>query len=86
MCFAKRLPYRSDLKPMYEDDGTVNDEIIPNVVQIPEGIVEHIDNPFLNIDLEEGILAFIYESRYNILIVWTSDEACSYIQELTTTS
>ena len=71
MCFPKKDDYRVDLSAMYENDGTVNDEVPSTNTVIPEGIIEHIDNPFL-----------IYETRYHILIVWTSDEAYDYIKQL----
>ena len=80
MCFAKRSEYWTDLSPMYDNDGTVNDEISTTSLVIPEDIIEHIDDPFLNKDVEKGILALIYETRYHILIVWTSDEAYNYIK------
>ena len=67
---------------MFENDGTVNDKTPTSNIVIPEDIIEHIDWPFLNKDLETGILALIYETRYNILIVWTSDESYEYIKQL----
>ena len=44
-------------------------------VCIPEGIHQQQDYPFLNCDLESGILAFIYENSSDYFIVWTSPEA-----------
>ena len=81
MCFAKCTKYRQDLSPMHNKDGTVNDDKTTELI-IPEEIPEHNDNPNLNRDLESGILAFIYESRDEVMIVWTSDEAYDYIKQL----
>ena len=82
MCFAKRSEYRKDLSPMHNKDGTVNDDINTSKLLIPEDLPEHIDNPTLNKDLETGILALIYETRDEVTIVWTSDEAYDYIKNL----
>ena len=79
MCFPNQV--KQDVSPMYENDGTVNDEIPTSTVVIPEDIIEHNDYPFLNRDLEKGILALNYETQYEILIVWTSDEAYEYIKQ-----
>ena len=72
MCFPNTT--RTDeLEEYYEQDGSINE---PQVIQfIPDEIHHHIDNPVLNDDLEEGILAFIYVNSNGIHIVYTSFEA-----------
>ena len=57
---------------LYTSEGEFNE--VSNV-SIPEGIHEHIDNPFLETLIENGILGFVYETSYAYIIVWTCDEA-----------
>ena len=72
MCFAKEL----ELDLHYNEDGSLNEpENTPVQVQIPEGVHEHVDHPNLKDDLQDGILAFVYENGNGIHIVYTSFEA-----------
>ena len=80
MCFPTGSTCKSPeekLEPHFLPDGTLNADISFSSVVIPEGIPEHIDNPFLECDLnsETAILGFIYESGYETIIVYTSEEA-----------
>ena len=86
MCFAKGTQYKNNLRPKYNtEDSTVNDENTSNTsstMYIPEEMPEHVDSPFLDRNVDTGILAIIYENSDEILIVWTSDEAYEYIEQL----
>ena len=71
---------------MYDEDGTLHHDDSYNPTVIPEDIHEHSDSVFMNFDLEDGILAFIYESGYKVIIVYTSQEAedlCSIVFKCT---
>ena len=75
MCIAKRPDHRTNLQAKYdEQDGSVNENVQSN--HIPNDIPEHVDNPFINTDIEEGILGFVYETKDESVTVWTSEEAC----------
>ena len=74
MCFAKCNLCKNSINPKYNEDGTVNDET-NNELVIPEGVHEHVDNVDINISLEDGIVAFIYETKDVFVVVWTSHEA-----------
>ena len=81
MCFSKSKP---DCERQYNDeDGSVQEEQVNTSVYIPESIHEHVDNVFLNFDVESeyGILAFIYEAGNEIFIVWTSNAAIKLCYE-----
>ena len=69
MCFPNSKNEDEEISPTYKQ------------VVISEGIIEHIDSLFLNFDLEDGILAFVYESCYEIRIVYTSPEAKKLCEE-----
>ena len=72
MCFPK---FSQDITPKFnEEEGTLNEENNSSIY-IPEDINEHVDNVFINKSLEDGILAYIYETSDEIVIVWTSHEA-----------
>ena len=72
MCFANTSE-PPELEAYYEEDGSINEQI--ELVYIPDGIHNHIDNPVLYDNLEDGILAFIYENGQGLHIVYTSFEA-----------
>ena len=82
MCFAhSRSP---SLSPKYdEEDGSVVEENNHQGLYISDAIHRHIDTVYLNFDAnsEEGILAFIYETGDETLIVYTSDEAMEICNE-----
>ena len=76
MCFPKKPIHRTDLKPKYDqEDGTITDSQSNVSNPIPIDILEHVDNPFMNTSVEDGILALIYETQDEVITVWTSNEA-----------
>ena len=79
MCFPNAK--KSDLCAKYDEEGTIIEEN-SHETDIPEDISEHVDNVFLNRDLYNGILAFIYETKDQLIVVWTSDEAIALCQEM----
>ena len=83
MCFANKPLHRTDLTPKYDqENGTISDTVTSNVSNpIPVDIPEHVDNPFLNTEIEDGILALIYETQDEVITVWTSQEACEIENE-----
>ena len=79
MCFPTASKKGEDeLEAVYLPDGSINDS--GHSITIPENILEHTDNPFLNIDInsEDAVLGFIYESGNEVTIVYTSEEAEEY--------
>ena len=69
MCFPKCRP---ECTPLFdEEDGSVNQENSNDSVFIPETIHHHVDSLLLNfdIDLDTGILAFIYEAGNKVFII-----------------
>ena len=72
MCFPKDK--KSEPTPLLDAEGALIEEDNSDI-HIPEGIHEHVDSVYLNFDFKDGILAFIYETRYGVIIVWTSEEA-----------
>ena len=82
MCFLKKPEHKTVLQAKYdEQNGTVNETNTSS--DIPVDIPEHVDNPFLDTDIEEGILGFIYETKDETVTVWTSEEACALGAETT---
>ena len=79
MCFPKGVDDRHHVKPQYDDDGSlIYDESYVKSV-IPSNVPHHIDSvnlaKFFKIDHDNPIFGFVYESSYEVLIVYTSDEA-----------
>ena len=72
MCFANCTKYVSDPSPLLDEEGGLIKE---DTLILPEGIHEHADSVYLNFDFKDGILAFVYETKDNLIIVWTSPEA-----------
>ena len=75
MCFPNVLSSpKQNICPHFDENGAINERSnLNNVVR--DGIEEHVDSPFLNKDLDDGILGFIYKNADEIIIVWTSKEA-----------
>ena len=86
MCFPKFQGDENKLSPLYNEDGELNTDESYLPVHIPPGLQQHSDNLFLNsdINLEYSILGFVYESSYEVLIVYTSDEAEELCEEIIT--
>ena len=57
---------------MLDGEGALIEE---DSLILPEGIHEHVDSVYLNLDFEDGILAFVYETSHGVIVVWTSPEA-----------
>ena len=74
MCFAQCCQCQKDPKPLYDDEGALNEEQETDLY-IAEGVHEHVDSIYLNFDFEDGILGFIYENANGVFIVWPSSEA-----------
>ena len=73
MCFAKKSPHRKDLSAKYdEEEGTVNEEISSTTESnpIPNELPEYTDNLLLNKEID----AHIFETKDQIITVWTSEE------------
>ena len=53
-------------------------------INIPQSIHHHVDSVFLlkyfDINHEEAIFGFVYESSYEVIIVYTSNEAQEYLE------
>ena len=66
--------------PPFLTDGSVNAENSYVSVVIPDDLLKHNDNPFIETDInsENAILGFIYESGYETIVVYTSEEAEKY--------
>ena len=45
------------------------------LIPIPDNVPEHIDDPMLNTNVEDGILALVYETKDQTFTIWTSQEA-----------
>ena len=73
MCFANLRASESTLEPLYNPDGEIIEQ--QTEIYVPDEIHEHVDSVFLNRDLENGILGFMYETSYAVIVVWTSEEA-----------
>ena len=73
MCFPKCTNCAADPTPLLDDEGGMIEQ--ENTLNIPDGIHEHVDSVYLNFDFEDGILAFVYETKDSVIIVWTSPEA-----------
>ena len=74
MCFP-RTAFDSadeDLAPAYFSDGSLNTDNCCSVV-VPEGVHRHIDNPFIEHEIEEGILGHMYTTGYETFVMYLSD-------------
>ena len=80
MCLTAIKQPDEELSPFFLPDGSINVNENENNIVIPEDINHHIDNVFLNTDIndENGILGFIYESGNEVTIFYTSEEAENY--------
>ena len=74
MCFPKCTKCVSDPTPLLDDEGTVIEE---DYLVLPDEIHEHVDSVYLNFDFEDGILAFVYETKNGIIVVWMGPELCA---------
>ena len=84
MCFPNKETSQDELEPLYQEDGSVNvDESYVTSV-IPETIHHNIDSVYLlkyfDLSHEHAIFGFVYESGYELIIVYTSDEAQEYCE------
>ena len=85
MCFGKPMTSEEHLKPLYIEYGSLNvdDSYLPTY--IPENLPHHIDSVYLlkyfDITHETPILGFVYESSYEKIIVYTSEEAELFSEE-----
>ena len=71
MCFPRIQVSETDLVPKFDTDGNINDS--ENSANIPEAIEEHSDTPFLDRFLLDGIVGFVYENSYELVIVWLNE-------------
>ena len=60
--------------PKYDEEGTILHET-NSETYIPEAINEHVDSIYVNTTIEHGVYAFIYETSYEYVVVWTSIHA-----------
>ena len=74
MCFPTFSKSVNKPTPLYNEDGTLNDQQ-ESEIYVNEAIPEHIDNIYINFDFEDGILAYVYKNANGVFIVWTSQEA-----------
>ena len=84
MCFAHSVKQSPDVTAFFdEEDGTVIDESIIQNSELIEGFNQHVDSFVLNFSIEsdESILAFIYQTGNDTIIVYTSDEAMELVNE-----
>ena len=74
MCFPKVIvdDEKDEIQPYFNQEGTINE---PETIILPEGIHQHVDNPVLDDDIQDGILAFVYETSNGVHIVYTSPES-----------
>ena len=79
MCFPHCSNCQKDPKPLFDEEGTVVEESNSDIY-IGEDLHEHADSVYLNFDVEDGILALVYENSNGTIWVWTSPEAEQFIQ------
>ena len=84
MCLRPLNKPEEDIFSFYLPDGSLN--ISEDSIVIPEDVLHHVDNVFLNVDVndENEVLGFIYESGNEVTIVYTSEKAednCDPFQE-----
>ena len=69
MCFPKCSPCDKEIQLVYdEENGSIFEEDPPNTgssLIIPEDIHEHVNSVYLNFNVEDGILCFVYEDPFN---------------------
>ena len=78
MCIPKfSASDENSLSPLYNEEGELIYDNSYTQVEIPQAVHNHVDSVYLNFDieLEDSILGFVYESGYEIKVVYTSDEA-----------
>ena len=83
MCWPNCCKCNKDPLPLFDEDGSIVEDT-SNELIIPD-THEHVDSVYLNFDIEDGILGFIYETSHGAIIVWTSQEAqdlCAYYTDL----
>ena len=77
-----------EVQPEFRDDGSINTDDSYNPTIIPDSILHHIDSVYLShlfdIEHDNAIYSFVYESGYEILVVYTSDEAEELCENLNT--
>ena len=84
MCVPKCQPKGEKLSPLFLKDVTINVDDSYKEAVIPESVLHHTDRVYLNFSVQDGILAFVYESSFEILIVYTSSEAKEICKGLNT--
>ena len=74
MCWSGKKKYR-DVCSIYNQDGEINvNANNETTLELPE----HNDDPFLNRNVQYGILGFRYETQNSVLIVYTSIQAKTF--------
>ena len=48
--------------------------------ELIDSLLHHVDNISLNVNFESGIHGFVYETKDEIIVVYTTDEAHSYYE------
>ena len=61
-------------KLLNSDGEIISDESNEHYVDLPE----HVDNPYLNRNVQKGILGFRYEMKSSMLVVYSSVEAKTF--------
>ena len=75
MCmFSKTV--KTEVSSVYNSHGEIETEVQTN--NIPVDLPEHVDWPFLNRDVPRGVLGFRYETKTNMLIVYSSVETKTF--------
>ena len=87
MCFAKKR-FSGPVHPHFLEDGSIDVDDSYKPCVIPNDILHHIDSvhllKYFDIEHKDAIYGFVYESGYEIIIVYTSDEAEQLYENLTT--
>ena len=75
MCFGGKISNRDKLNSVFNSAGEIENDEDQNKDQ---NIPEHVDNPFLNRNVHNGILGFRYETKTEKFVVYSSIEAKTF--------
>ena len=81
MCFAQ-CAKEDSLTPLFDQDGALIEPQPEVITSLPDSLPEHVDDVSLNRDVECGIIAFIYETSHQYIVVWTSKEAMELCEQM----
>ena len=74
MCSLSRKCKNNEVKKVHISNG----EIVENETKVNPDVPEHVDNPFINRNIQRGILGFRYETKNCNFVVYSSIEAKTF--------